>query len=199
MSGKRTPEQQAAYNEQRRGLNATRKAEAERVLAEAQAKVEAKRAAKAKAKAKKVAMPAKKLFAEKTATAKHIKGVDPEPTRVGARTPWPAVVDAISKKADAVGIAVMKRKAAPLRIQSQPTPAPASVDKSTLTNARSYRKAFKGAGATQRGKMMQVTVTFTADQFGILRSAAEFRQCSIAETIRASVLREHGTALQPST
>jgi hypothetical protein len=56
------------------------------------------------------------------------------------------------------------------------------------TIARSYQREFKGSGATKRGNMLQVTVTFTEAQFLTLKQRAEVYQCSLAEVIRKCVL-----------
>lgn len=56
------------------------------------------------------------------------------------------------------------------------------------TISRTYQREFKGNGATQRGKMMQITVTFTPDQFNVLVERARLYGSSLAETVRKCVL-----------
>jgi hypothetical protein len=56
------------------------------------------------------------------------------------------------------------------------------------TIARSYKREFRGNGATLRGKMLQVTVTFTADQFNVLKERAEMYGASLSETVRKCVM-----------
>lgn len=55
------------------------------------------------------------------------------------------------------------------------------------TIARSYRRAFSGTGATQRGNMLQVTVTFTPEQFDVLKERADLYNSSLSEAIRKCV------------
>lgn len=200
MSGKRTPEQQAAYNEKRRQENATKKkAETAKVLKKVKPAL--------KKLNKRLDKPLPK-FAMKTNAARQIKGVG-EPLKplknfgdkvtkaLAQRDKTNARLDVAAqvKKLGADSLLPPAKKEVRKLIVSQTTPAPAAVDKTRLTNARSYRKKITGVGATIRGKMYQVTVTFTDTQFGTLKSAAEFRACSIAEAIRQAVLKEHGSAL----
>lgn len=218
MSGKRTPEQQTAYNEKRRQESAAKKAPVKRptVVIETTAahidkikrmakKAEREAAAEEKALVKKKVKPVPKKFAGKTKSAKPIKGVDDVgtytmPGRVMTkkitvkRKPRIDIAEQV-KKLGADSLLPPSKKEVRKLIVSQPTPAPAVVDKTQLTNSRSYQKKFAGMGATMRGNMAQVTITFTVEQFNTIKSAAEFRGCSIAETIRHSVLREHGSAL----
>lgn len=59
---------------------------------------------------------------------------------------------------------------------------------SALLLPRSYRRGYKGLGATARGNVLQVTVTMTKDQFAVLKERADMYNCSLAEAVRRCVM-----------
>lgn len=199
MSGKRTPEQQAAYNEKRRLESAhNRKHPVPRKAIKALKAELDKSTPKVVIKRGKVKIEPKKVRTGNGKSPAFAKSFGDKVTKALAqRDKANARLDVAAqvKKLGADSLLPPAKKEVRKLIVSQTTPAPAAVDKTRLTNARSYRKKITGVGATIRGKMYQVTVTFTDTQFGTLKSAAEFRACSIAEAIRQAVLKEHGSAL----
>lgn len=86
------------------------------------------------------------------------------------------------KAADAFMKAAVKRANKPV---AQPT---VEGPHGPPTIARSYKREFRGNGATLRGKMLQVTVTFTAAQFDVLKERADLYGASLSETIRKCVI-----------
>lgn len=136
-----------------------------------------------KAKAK-PALPPRKLFAAKKASAKPIKGVD---------APAPKKVIVVRKadshdkvKSEATRGAGHERLAGKVQAaQVQDTPA---LPGGPPLMERSYKREFKGIGATQRGNVLQITVTFKPDQFDVLKERADLYQCSLSEAVRKCVM-----------
>ena len=210
----RNEAQQAAYNEARRKKTAEAKAakaaadasvkaiKAERKAAKAKPKAKPKGQGKSPAVAAKV--PVKKDVANtikgKPAAKAPLTVVSPAPPErkviAMARTAPPAP---FGKAAASPKPAAKKVVATPERDDDDPPPlaVPEKRDPKAPTPqgpagpstiARSYQREFKGTGATKRGNMLQVTVTFTEAQFTTLKQRAELYQCSLAETIRKCVI-----------
>lgn len=209
----RNAEQQAAYNEARR----KKTAEAKAAKAAADASVKAIKAERKAAKLKPVVkVVGKGKTAAVVALKPPKKDVDQAKPGVGgkaqgnakvigkARTAPPEPTPRVVGKSPALAApygkpAAKKVVAAPERDDDDPPPlaVPEKRDPKApkpqgpagpSTIARSYQREFKGSGATKRGNMLQVTVTFTEDQFTTLKQRAELYQCSLAETIRKCVI-----------
>lgn len=199
----RTPAQQAAYNEKRRKEAADAKARKAAADASVKAIKAERKAEKAKAASKPAVVVKKgdKLDPPKAMVAKSKHNVAAQVKALGADSLLPPEPRKVGKSPALAAPFKGKGKpmTAPERDDDDPPPLAIPEKKDPKapkpqgpagpsTIARSYQREFKGTGATKRGNMLQVTVTFTEAQFTTLKQRAELYQCSLAETIRKCVI-----------